>query len=140
MMPKVSLRLKLSDFINSDIEEEVMKKINTVHSKLHTTVLLYLWFEEDEINSKDLKEFLMRWEDKLSFKTVIKQGFYINTSEFIWFDIVPFNIPHSDRNRFRYQYVDCNKVLDGLQEFYNVTKFTTSDKPMRKQKRNDYDS
>ena len=139
MMPKVSLRLKLSDFINSDIEEEVMKKINTVHSKLHTTVLLYLWFEEDEINSKDLKEFLMKWEDKLSFKTVVKQGFYINTSEFIWFDVIPINTPSSPYKRFEYQYSDSNKILDGLQEFYNVAKFTTSDKPAKKQKRNDYE-
>ena len=139
MMPKVSLRLKLSDFINSDIEEEVMKKINTVHSKLHTTVLLYLWFEEDEINSKDLKEFLMRWEDKLTFKTVVKQGFYINTSEFIWFDVIPINTPSSPYKRFEYQYSDSSKILDGLQEFYNVAKFTISEKPMRKQKRNDYD-
>ena len=139
MMPKVSLRLKLSDFINTDIEQEVIKKINNVHNELHTTVLLYLWFEEDEINSKDLKEFLMKWEDKLSFKTVVKQGFYISTSEFIWFDIVPVNIPTSSRNRFRYQYVSYNKILDGLQEFYNVAKFTTSDKPAKKQKRNDYE-
>ena len=139
MMPKVSLRLKLSDFINTDIEQEVMEKINIVHNKLHTTVLLYLWFEEDEVKSKDLKEFLMKWEDKLSFKTVVKRGHDISFSEFVWFDIVPFNIPHSSRNRFRYQYVGYNKVLDGLQEFYNVTKFTTSDKPAKKQKRNDYE-
>ena len=139
MMPKVSLRLKLSDFINSDIEEEVMKKINTVHSKLHTTVLLYLWFEEDEINSKDLKEFLMRWEDKLTFKTVVKQGFYINTSEFIWFDVIPINTPSSPHKRFEYQYSESNIILDGLQEFYNVAKFTTSEKPAKRQKRNDYE-
>ena len=139
MMPKVSLRLKLSDFINSDIEEEVMKKINTVHSKLHTTVLLYLWFEEDEINSKDLKEFLMRWEDKLTFKTVVKQGFYINTSEFIWFDVIPINTPSSPHKRFEYHYSESNKILDGLQEFYNVAKFTTSEKPAKRQKRNDYE-
>jgi len=139
MMPKVSLRLKLSDFINTDIEQEVMKKINTVHSKLHTTVLLYLWFEEDEINSKDLKEFLMRWEDKLTFKTVVKQGFYINTSEFIWFDVIPINTPSSPHKRFEYQYSESNKILDGLQEFYNVAKFTTSEKPAKRQKRNDYE-
>ena len=41
MLSKISLRLKLSDFINSDIEDEVMKKINNVHSELHATVLLY---------------------------------------------------------------------------------------------------
>ena len=139
MMPKVSLRLKLSDFINTDIEQEVIEKINKVHNELQITVLLYLWFEESEINSKDLKEFLMKWEDKLSFKTVVKQGFYISTSEFIWFDIVPVNIPTSSRNRFRYQYSESNKILDGLQEFYNVTKFTTSDKPEKRQKRNDYE-
>ena len=77
MMPKVSLRLKLSDFINTDIEQEVMERINNIHSELHTTVLLYLWFVEDEISSKDLKKFLMKWEDKLTFKTVVKQGFNI---------------------------------------------------------------
>ena len=139
MMPKVSLRLKLSDFINTDIEQEVIKKINNIHKELHTTILLYLWFEDGEINSKDLKEFLMKWEDKLSFKTIVKQGFYINTSEFIWFDIIPINTPSSPYKRFQYQYSDSNKILDGLQEFYNVAKFTTSDKPAKKQKRNDYE-
>ena len=139
MMPKISLRLKLSDFINTDIEQEVIKKINNIHKELHTTILLYLWFEDGEINSKDLKEFLMKWEDKLLFKTIVKQGFYINTSEFIWFDIIPINTPSSPYKRFQYQYSDSNKILDGLQEFYNVAKFTTSDKPAKKQKRNDYE-
>ena len=139
MMPKVSLRLKLSDFINTDIEQEVMERINNIHSELHTTVLLYLWFVDDEISSKDLKKFLMKWEDKLTFKTVVKQGFYINTSEFIWFDVIPINTPSSPHKRFEYQYSESNKILDGLQEFYNVAKFTISEKPMRKQKRNDYD-
>ena len=81
----------------------------------------------------------MKWEDKLSFKTVVKQGFYINTSEFIWFDIIPINTPSSPYKRFEYQYSDSSKILDGLQEFYNVAKFTTSDKPAKKQKRNDYE-
>ena len=139
MMPKVSLRLKLSDFINTDIEQEVIKKINNVHNELHITVLLYLWFEEDEISSKDLKEFLMKWEDKLSFKTVVKQGSKIGPNEFVWFDIIPTNEQNSSRKRFSYHYNTRNKILEGLREFYNVTKFTTSEKPVRKQKRNDYE-
>ena len=139
MMPKVSLRLKLSDFINTDIEQEVMEKINTVHNKLHTTVLLYLWFEEGEINNKDLKEFLMKWEDKLSFKTVIKQGHEIKFRDFIWFDIVPVSTPSTTYKRFEYKYTKYDKILDGLKEFYNVTKFTTSEKPVKRQKRNDYE-
>ena len=55
-MKSLSLRLKLSDFINTDIEQEVMEKVNAVHTELHTTVSLYLWFEEDEISSKDSYE------------------------------------------------------------------------------------
>ena len=34
MLSKVSLRLKLSDFINTDIEQEVIKKINKSSLKL----------------------------------------------------------------------------------------------------------
>jgi len=140
MLSKISLRLKLSDFINTDIEETVMDKINHIHRELHVTVLLYLWFEEDEITGTDLKEFLMRWEDKLTFKTVVKQTHKLHTKDFIFFDIIPMQVSDSDiSKRFSYRYMNSNKLLDGLQEFYNVTKFTTSDKPTKRQKRNDYE-
>ena len=140
MLSKISLRLKLSDFMNADIEETVMNKINQIHSELHVIVSLYLWFEEDEITSKDLKDFLMRWEDKLSFKTVVKQGHKLQVNDYIFFDIIPTNVPDSDiYKRFTYKYKGANMILDGLKEFYNVTKFTTSDKPFKKQKRNDYE-
>ena len=140
MLSKISLRLKLSDFINTDIEETVMDKINHIHRELHVRVLLYLWFEEDEITGTDLKEFLMRWEDKLTFKTVVKQTHKLHTKDFIFFDIIPMQVSDSDiSKRFSYRYMNSNKLLDGLQEFYNVTKFTTSDKPTKRQKRNDYE-
>jgi hypothetical protein len=139
MLSKVSLRLKLSDFINTDIEQEVMNKINEAHNELSIVVLLYLWFEEGEIVNKDLKEFLIKWEDKLSFKTVIKQGHEIKFNDFIWFDIVPVSTPSITYKRFEYKYAEYNKILDGLREFYKVTKFTTSEKPVKRQKRNDYE-
>ena len=140
MLSKISLRLKLSDFINTDMEEAVMNKVNGIHSELSVTVLLYLWFEEDEIDSKDLKEFLMRWEDKLTFKTVVKQGHKLQVNDYIFFDIIPINVSDSDiSKRFTYKYKDVNMILNGLKEFYNVTKFTTSEKPIKRQKRNDYE-
>ena len=86
MLSKVSLRLKLSDYINTDIEEKVMNIVNHAHTELNVTVLLYLWFEEGELSNKDLKEFLMRWEDKLSFKTVVKQGHQLQINDYIFFD------------------------------------------------------
>ena len=52
---------------------------------------------------------------------------------------MPIGANNSNRKRFEYTYRDPNKILDGLQEFYNIVRFTLSDKPIRKQKRNDYE-
>ena len=139
MTSKLSLRLKLTDFINTEIESKVMEKINDIHNELHIAVLLNLWFEDGEIKNKDLKEFLMRWEDKLSFKTIVKQGSDIKTNDFIWFDIIPSGLPYTSNKRFQFKYSNTNSVLNGLQQFYEVAKFTTSEKPIKKQKRNDYE-
>ena len=139
MLSKISLRVKLSDFINTDIEQEVMNKINDAHTEFRITVLLYLWFEEGELSNKDLKDFLMRWEDKLTFKTVVKQGHKLMLNDYIFFDIIPVGTPDNISKRFSYNYINTDKILDGLQEFYNVVKFTTSDKPAKRQKRNDYE-
>ena len=139
MTTKLSLRLKLTDFINTEVESEIMEKINHSHNKLRIAVMLHLWFDEDEINNKDLKEFLMRWEDKLSFKTVVKQGSYIRPNDFIWFDIVPSETPHTSNKRFEFTYITKEHILYGLKDIYNVAKFTTSEKPAKRQKRNDYE-
>ena len=139
MTSKLSLRLKLTDFINTEIESKVMEKINDIHNELHIAVLLNLWFEDGEIKNKDLKEFLMRWEDKLSFKTIVKQGSNIKTNDFIWFDIIPSGLHYTSNKRFQFTYTNTNSILNGLQQFYKVAKFTTSEKPIKKQKRNDYE-
>ena len=139
MTTKLSLRLKLSDFINTEIESKIMEKINHTHNELRVAVLLYLWFEDDEITNEALKDFLMRWEDKLSFKTVVTQGSEIKPNDFIWFDVIPSGYPFSSRKRFQFSYINKENILNGLSDFYNVAKFTTSEKPMKKQKRNDYE-
>ena len=139
MLSKVSLRLKLSDFINTDIEEKVMNIINHAHNELSVVVLLYLWFEEGEIVSKDLKKFLIKWEDKLSFKTIVKQSYNIRPNEFIFWDIIPVGAPSNEWCRFTYNYVNKENILEGLKKFSEYTKFITTDKPVKKQKRNDYE-
>ena len=139
MTTKLSLRLKLTDFINTEIESEIMEKINNTHNKLRIAVMLHLWFDEGEINSKDLKEFLIRWEDKLSFKTIVTQGSEIKSNDFIWFDIIPNEKSYFKNKRFQFTYSFKENILNGLQEFYEVAKFTTSEKPSKKQKRNDYE-
>jgi len=139
MTTKLSLRLKLSDFINSEIESKIMEKINNIHNELHVAVLLHLWFEDGEVSTTDLKNFLMKWEKKLSFKTVVTSGSTIKANEFIWFDIIPTDLSYTSRKRFQFKYSNTNSIVNGLQQFYEVAKFTTSDKPVKQQKRNDYE-
>ena len=139
MLSKITVRLKLSDFINTELENTIMDMINQAHIELNASVILYLWFDEGEINNKDLKEFLMRWEDKLSFKTVVKQSSEIKPNDFIWFDMVPSGAPYNPNKRFQFSYTNKEHIAYGLQDFYNVAKFTTSEKPVKKQKRNDYE-
>ena len=139
MTSKISLRLKLTDFINTEIESEIMEKIDKTHNDLNIAVLLYLWFEDGEIDTVDLKKFLMRWEKNLSFKTVIKQDSIMKSDEFIWFDVVPTGLPHTSNKRFEFTYTNNKNIITGLQHFYDISKFTTSEKPIKKQKRNDYE-
>ena len=84
MLSKIRLRMKLSDFINTDKEKKIMELVNKTHTDLTTTILLHLWFEDGEINSTDLKEFLIRWEDKLHFRTIVKPNSDIEPYEFIF--------------------------------------------------------
>ena len=140
MLSKVSLRLKLSDFIDTDIEEEVINKINQTNYDLNIVILLYLWYDEGEIDSKTLKKFLMRWENVLQFKTVIKQGSKMRPNEFVFWDIKPESTELNKWSRFSCSYYDKKNILKGLDKFYEYTKFiATETKPVKKQKRNDYE-
>tara|TARA_B100001996_G_C18403654_1_gene493941 strand:- start:144 stop:611 length:468 start_codon:yes stop_codon:yes gene_type:complete len=142
-----TLRLKLSDFINSPLEESVVEKIN--EANVHHSFKLQLWYNEDDLTPKDLKSFLEKYESLLKYKTTIKPNNEPNRAEFTWYNIV-----HGDDfdsqypYRFQYQHSNTDKVVGiilGLEQFRDCLAFITSDKPSkqerpkRKQKRNDYE-
>jgi hypothetical protein len=143
---KMNVRLKLSDFINTEYESIIMDKISEVHKKLDATFYLRLWFDGD-IKAGELKEFMKKYEEGLEYKTIISATDKLTPNEFVWFDITPKSYPHSvDNSRYGYAYPAGNPegILLGLDEFYNVASFTVKPKPQkqhsreRKQKRNDY--
>ena len=143
---KMNVRLKLSDFINTEHESIIMNKISEVHQKLKSTFYLRLWFDGD-IKAGDLKEFMKKYEEGLEYKTIISSTDKLKPNEHVWFDITPKSYPYSvDNSRYGYAYTAGNYegILLGLDEFYNVASFTATPKPQkqhsheRKQKRNDY--
>ena len=137
MQRTIRVRIKLTDFIDTEHESSVMEMINNIHVDLKAFILLHLWYNDgDDIK---LKDFLMKWEDKLHFKTVVKEGTNITSDEFIFFDILPKEEKQADWSRFTFQYENKKNIVKGLKELYDCLKFITLDKPTKRQKRNDYE-
>jgi hypothetical protein len=137
---KVNLRMNLFDFLKMPHEEAVIKKLEDAHRD-SIKFYLILWYEDGEISNKDLKQFLLKYESRLHFKTTVKVGREIKVNDFVWFDIIgQNNVDTSNRIRFQHTYSSKEDILKGLDEFHKCAKFCTSDKPAKKQKRNDYES
>ena len=132
--------MNLSHFLNKPFEEEVIQKLEKAHND-SIKYYLTLWYGDGKIKLKDLKAFLLKYESRLYFKTNILVGDQLKTNDFIWFDIIDnINADKSNRVRFQYTYNSGDGILKGLDEFYKCAIFCTSDKPAKKQKRNDYES
>ena len=139
-MVKINLRMNLSHFLNKSYEKEVMKKLDEIHLD-KIIFYLKLWYEDGTVTPEDLKRFLMEYESNLHFKTVVKVGNELKPNEFVWYDIIDVNSRNlNNLLRFEYIYNKKEQILDGLEEFHKCAKFCTSEKPPKRQKRNDYES
>jgi len=138
---KVNLRMNLSHFLNKPFEKEVIEKIEDVH-KDSIKYYLNLWYPESALRPEDLKKFILKYEKNLHLKTNIKVGSDLAANDFIWYDLIDFYNVNKDGNRVRFQYIYYNEgdILKGLEEFHKCAKFCTSEKPPKRQKRNDYES
>ena len=129
--------MKLSDFINTEHEEKIMNKYSEVNNNYHVASMLYLWFEDnDDITT--LKEFISRWEKKLSIQTKIKNNSFVGYNDWLFFDIRPAGLSQN-RARFSFTYNKPENIFEGLCELDKILKFITEDKPTKIQKRNDYE-
>ena len=139
-MMKVNVRINLSHFLNKSYEKEVIDKLSVINAD-SIVFFLNLWYEEGALSSEDLKRFIVDHEKSLHFKTNIKVGNDLRVNDFVWFDIIDVNNANkTNRVRFEYIYYNEESILKGLDEFHKCAKFCTSEKPQKRQKRNDYES
>ena len=140
------LRLKLSDFLGTDYETEVLDRLREINNlDFMPPFEIYLWYDRDndKVDLNRLKDFIVDWESKGDFrsKTFIIPEFFDRPVDFIWYDIIPREV--SDNNfiqysRFQWRYSEPKTgILDGLDEYIKTFKFTIADRLPRKQKRND---
>ena len=139
-MVKVNIRMNLFHFFNKPFEEKVIQKLEKVHND-SIRYYLTLWYEDGKLKPKDLKDFLIKYESHLHFKTIIRVGNDLKPNDFVWYDIIDENNANkTNRVRFQYIYYNEESILKGLEEFHKCAKFCTSEKPPKRQKRNDYES
>ena len=85
----------------------------------------------------------LQWSNYVTNKNletyVIKNGEDLKANEYIFFDIAPNDIKYSSNVRFQAKYDIIEQIPAILLQFYDVAKFTTSDKNIKPQKRNDYE-
>ena len=141
------LRLKLSDFLGTDYETEVLDKLREINNlDFMPPFEIYLWYDRDndKVDLNRLKDFIVDWESKGDFrsKTFIIPEFFDRPRDFIWYDIIPREVSDSNYiqySRFQWRYSEPKTgILDGLDEYIKTFEFIIADKLPRKQKRNDY--
>ena len=131
--------MDLGSFINTDIEEEVLNKLESIH-KDDLKYYLTLWYRDGSITSEDINKFLRKYENKLHLKTKIVVDNKLKPNDFIWYDITKKDdINHEQQIRFQYVFSYQKQIFEALNNFHSTAKFCLSDKPTKKQKRNDYE-
>jgi len=138
MLQKIIVRMKLSDFINTDYEQVIMERYSEVSGKYNVASMLYLWFEEDD-QVDNLKKFITRWENGLSLQTKIMNSSSLSHNDWLFFDIRPLGLKRDGNSRFSYEYSTSKQIVKGLDELDKILKFITEDVPTKHQKRNDYE-
>ena len=92
--------MDLGSFINTDIEEEVLDKLESIH-KDDLKYYLTLWYRDGSITSEDINKFLRKYENKLHLKTKIVVDNKLKPNDFIWYDITKKDdINHEQQIRF----------------------------------------
>jgi len=140
---KISLRMKLKDFINKKVEDEILDGLGEITQISSGIVSLILWFDEKD-KDINLKETIESIGDAHHWKTNIVAKSKIKESDFVWFDMRSYNDEHEIPNnwRFQYKYGAPSQIKDGLKTFSDAITFFKN-KPAkerkieRKQKRND---
>ena len=140
------LRLKLSDFLGTDYETEVLDRLREINNlDFMPPFEIYLWYDRDndKVELSRLKDFIVDWESKGDFKskTIIVPEFFDRPVDFIWYDVIPrkmYDEHYIQYSRFSWVYSDPKTgILEGLDEYIKTFKFTIADRLPRKQKRND---
>ncbi len=152
-MTEPSLRIKVTDFLATDFEQEVFQelmKLKQLDCFNGASFPLYFWYdrENEVVDLNTLEPFIKYWKSSGEFKTklILIPELTDDQNNFILFDIRPRGVKPQNKDymenyRFAWEYDNPKDILKGLKEFRKTYEFVNKDElnpePVRKQKRND---
>tara|TARA_B100000029_G_scaffold508595_1_gene595879 strand:+ start:381 stop:797 length:417 start_codon:yes stop_codon:yes gene_type:complete len=136
-MKIINIRFYLPDFLK--VYDSIKEPLDLIYTKSVQPIKIFFWYNaDDDIKLDSLKDFIVKWEDKQHFKTIIRPTFEDSPVDFIWFDIMPKNEKVQPKNiRFSYRYTKLEHIVKGLEYLKEIMTFTTKSTIVRKQKRTD---
>tara|TARA_Y100000593_G_scaffold14519_1_gene27612 strand:- start:2075 stop:2545 length:471 start_codon:yes stop_codon:yes gene_type:complete len=128
---KYSIGLKLSSFIGTEVETDVMSILHHMKDELPEPITIKLWYLEGEIKKGQLRQFMKDWGDLLA---EYGSQMYCLTdrnqrSYDAWFNVLTREDAKKILNVGRFQYYcdDEQKQWMGILSFVNVLKFHCND-------------
>ncbi len=137
-MKIINIRFYLPDFLK--VYDDIKEPLDIIYKNSTQPIKIFFWYnsEVEDINLELLKDFIIKWEDRQHFKTIIRTKFEDTALDYIWFDIRPDNVnPAPQYVRFTYLYFNTGKIIKGLEYLKEIMTFTTRSTMIRKQKRTD---
>ena len=143
-----NIRLYLPDVLSCENKEEVLEYLTQISNTIRSAKLFF-WYHEPDLTQKQVKEFIEDWESRKhsNFKTIVRPYYFDNQNDFIWYDLISHKMINSltpratgiknEYVRFTWRYGEPNSILKGLKEFKVIYDFVSSEKPTKRQKRND---
>ena len=135
----ITARFYLPDLIG---EKDLIEEINNTLKPMHIKSI-YFWYEKKELDSRDVVEFSEIWDGlpHSNYKSIVRPTFFDLQRDFIWYDVIPkhkYDEYGPNYYRFATHYVDNGGISRGVKRCREIWDFIqTTDKPVKKQKRND---
>ena len=152
-MTEPSLRIKVTDFLATDFEQEVFQELMKIKQMDYLSGVpfpLYFWYDRNTeiVDLKTLEPFIKYWKTDGQFNTkiIIIPELTDDQNHFITYDIRPRGVKPANKDymenfRFAYEYDNPRDIINGLKQFIKTYEFVNKDElspePSRKQKRND---
>ena len=147
-MTEPSLRIKVTDFLATDFEQEVFQELMKLKQMDYfegVSFPLYFWYDRNTemVDLKTLEPFIKYWKTSGEFKTkiIIIPELTDDQNNFIMYDIRPRGSKQLQYYRFAYEYDNPRDIITGLKHFVKTYEFVNKEElnsePVRKQKRND---